>query len=606
MLDSRFLFYCGDIGEISPLCLQSKIRVYAYQNIYKGGIFMKKTTIMSLVTSVAATAILAAASIPLGAGAVWKQVDRMGDLNLDGAVNVADLVTLSKHLHGKEKLSSKSLYNIGYSYYEIDRTDDMSTFSGTKIKNGRGNIQKADINQDGVIDVFDFVELRKIVISPNAKGNIYRWYQETTTTTTTTTTTITTTTTQPVKEFIKAPVNGMYGSLPSQGTPNLLIFYVDFPDCKFSYEPTTDRIEEIAFGPENRSSRMYPFESFTAFYSRASKGDMKLGGKAYRYTASEPIANYQGDVYKSKFATEVIKNMNSVVDYSKFDYDGDKNVDAILFCVPSSADENDWWPCAGGYYGEAWLKVDGMSIGHIITGNAAIVSDNDYTNFISTYLHEMGHCMGLPDYYLYNVEDYEGLHGSAGYDLMDEAYSDFSSISKLMLGWYTKEQIQVYDSSKGTQTFTLTNGQTDEGSCLIIPRGTLDGNYKSEYFILEYTTLDNNNSQVKSHFWWRPTGSGVRLLHVNTTETFDGWRKYFLYESGNDDATNKNAGIRYVRLVDDGDKDNLLQTGSVVDNRVSGFAWYDSSGNQSIDPGVIITIEDKVGDAYIVTVAPKY
>ena len=143
---------------------------------------MKKTTIMSLITSVAATAILAAASIPLGAGAVWKQVDRMGDLNLDGAVNVADLVTLSKHLHGKEKLSSKSLYNIGYSYYEIDRTDDMSTFSGTKIKNGRGNIQKADINQDGVIDVFDFVELRKSVISPNAKGNIYRWYQETTTT----------------------------------------------------------------------------------------------------------------------------------------------------------------------------------------------------------------------------------------------------------------------------------------------------------------------------------------------------------------------------------------------------------------------------------------
>ena len=566
---------------------------------------MKMKTFFSVLTSAAAAAAMA---VSISAGAAWKKVDRLGDLNSDGVVSVSDLVMLAKHLHGTQKLSSNSLYNIGNSYYDIDRKGDLNSLSGSLSRSGNGKIQKADINQDGAIDVFDMVELRKSVISGSAgavSGVVYRWYDETTTATTTTVTTTTTTTTQPKQDFITPPVKDMYGSLPSQGEPNLLIFYVDFPDCKFSYEPTTDRIEEISFGAENKDSKMYPFESFTAFYSRASKGAMKLGGKAYRYTAKESIVNYQGDVYKSKFTTEVIKNMNSVVDYSKFDANGDKVVDAILFCVPTGSDENDWWPCAGEYYGEAWLKVDGMSIGHVITGNAAIVSDSDYTNFTSTYLHEMGHCMGLPDYYLYNVDDYEGMHGSAGYDLMDEAYSDFSSVSKLMLGWYRKDQIQVYDRSKGTQTFTLTNGQTDEGNCLIIPYGDLDSNYKSEYFILEYTTLDGDNSQVKKHFWWRPTGSGVRLLHVNTTEADDGWRKYFLYESGNDDATNKNAGKRYVRLVNDGDKDNLLRTGSVVDNSVSGFAWYDSSGGQTIDPGIIITVGEKVGDTYTVTISPK-
>ena len=332
---------------------------------------------------------------------------------------------------------------------------------------------------------------------------------------------------------------------------------------------------------------------------------MNLKGKAYRYTCKKNISSYHGDVFKADFTTEVLKNMDDQVDYTQFDADHDNPIDAILFCVPRSSDEQEWWPCAGGFGGNYWMKVDGMNIGHVITGNAAIKSDSDYSNYVSTYLHEMGHCMGLPDYYLYDVEDFEGMHGSAGYDLMDEAYSDFSSVSKLMLGWYREDQIQVYDPSKGEQTFTLRNGQSDEGNCLIIPRGTLDSQYKSEYFILEYTTLDANNSQVKGHFWWRPTGSGVRLLHIEATEEDDGWRKFFRYESGNDEATDYNNGRRFIRLVDDGDKDNLLRKGSVVNSSTPGFAWYDSSGRFTEDPNITITVGEKNGDSYTVTVSRR-
>ncbi|MBQ6252791.1 hypothetical protein, partial [Ruminococcus sp.] len=418
--------------------------------------------------------------------------------------------------------------------------------------------------------------------------------------------TTTTTTTQPNRDFIPAPIYDMYGTLPSQGDARLVIFYVDFPDCKFDYTPDMERLDEIAFGPGDTSSSQYPFESFSAFYSRASKGEMNLSGKSYRYTCKKNKSSYEGDVYKADFTTEVIKAMDSTIDYSKFDADNDKIIDAILFCVPKSAGDDEWWPCAGGFGGNYWMRVDGMSIGHIITGNASVKGNTDYTDFVSTYLHEMGHCMGLPDYYLYNRDDYEGLHGSAGYDLMDEAFSDFSSISKLMLGWYRQDQIQVYDPAKGAQTFKLINGQTGEGNCLIIPRGELDSKYKSEYFILEYTTLDGNNSQVDDYFWWRPTGSGVRLLHVNTTEADDGWRKYFMYESGNDEMTNNDDGIRYIRLVNDGDKDNLLRKGSRVDGNTPGFAWYDlSTGAENVPTDFIITVGEKNGDSYSVTVSPK-
>lgn len=572
---------------------------------------MKKSKLWGLLISAAAAAVCL---MPASASATWEQVDSMGDLNGDKQVNVSDMVTLCRHLNGAQPLGDNGICYLGNGKYAL-KTDPEKVVTVS----GASSIQKADLNRDGNVDRFDLVEMRKKLLSADKYGEIFLWHEENTTTTTikttittTKTTSATSTTSLPVtattvqKNFIPAPIYDMYGSLPSQGKSKLIVFYVDFPDCKFKYEPSAERIEEIVFGPEDESSPLYPFESCAAFYSRASKGAMKLQGNAFRYTCKKNIAEYEGDVFKADFTTEVVKNMNSTIDYSKYDADHDGIVDAMLFCVPKSSGDDEWWPCAGEFGGDYWLKLDGMTLGHVITGNADIVSDTDYSNFTSTYLHEMGHCMGLPDYYLYSsAGDAEGLHGSAGYDLMDEAHSDFSAPSKLMLGWYREDQIQVYDKTKGTQTFTLTKGQSDNGNCLIIPRGDLGSDYKSEFFILEYTTLEKNNSDIAREFWWRDYGNGISLFHMETSEYDDGWRKLFKYESGHDEFTNKDAGRRFIRLVDDGEKDNLLKTGSVVTNKVNGFAWYDDNGELTVDPGITITVGEKNGDSYTVTVSNK-
>ena len=51
-----------------------------------------------------------------------------------------------------------------------------------------------------------------------------------------------------------------------------------------------------------------------------------------------------------------------------------------------------------------------------------------------------------------------------------------------------------------------------------------------------------------------------------------------------------------MRIIDDVQKDNLYRTGDVIDNSIAGFNWYDESGNQSIDPGIKITVGDKNDD----------
>lgn len=475
----------------------------------------------------------------------------MGDLNSDQNVNTADVVILSKYL-----LNFSALH------------DDA--------------VQYADMDKDGQIDGFDLVLLRKTVLGLRPLDPIYG--EET--------------------DFIDPPIYDLYGSLPSQGDAKLLIFYVDFPDCKYDYEPSMEQVEKIAFGDEDPKNNNYPFESMKAFYKRSSKGVMELDGKAYRYTTKNSKSYYENDSWKIKLVNEVMAEMDKYVDLSEFDGDDDDTIDAILFNVPTSAGDDNWWPCAGIFGGDRIKRYDGKTIGHVITGNAQIKSASDFQNFNSTYLHEMGHCMGLPDFYLYNKDDdWEGLHGSAGYALMDDSLADFSAISKLQLGWYKEDQVQVYDASEGEQSFKLYNCQTDAGNCLIIPCGELNDKYRSEYFIIEYFTLDNNNRYVDKYYWWKPKENGIRVFRIEASQNDNEWYPSFRYSSGNNEDTNYDNGRRFVRLIDDSDTYNIYKSGNIIDNKIPGFRWYDSSGYQTVDTGLKITIGDLVDGAYTITVS---
>lgn len=520
----------------------------------------------------------------MNAYAKQELVGYIGDVNQDMEVTVADLTLLSKHLLCETALPDYTAMN-------------------------------ADMNQDGLVDVYDLICLRQTLVGERELQGIYEEVPDdtetsTTTTTTSTTTTTTTTTTSTTTttiwyeeaDFISAPIDAVNASLPTQGNANLVIFYVDFPDCKYDYDPSTSTIEEIAFGAEDTSDSNYPFDSMSAFYERSSKGAMNLSGQAFRYTTKENMSVYADDVWKVKLAEECFEAFKDQVDFTQFDGDGDGMIDATLFTVPTAAGDDNWWPCAGSF-GDPSYTVDGMQIGHIITGNAQIESATNYSNFNSSYLHEMGHCMGLPDYYLYYSDDYEGMHGDAGTELMDaDATTDFGAFSKLMLGWYKENQVSVYDSSAGSQTFTLNNAQTDEGNCVIIPYGNLDSRYFSEYFIIEYATDDANNSNPA---WWQNNGNGIRIYHIKADLQEDYWYTHLKYENGSEYTNGDDDGIRLIRIVNDVEGDNFFYTGDVVDSSVSGFGWYDSNENESIDPGVVISIGECTNGQYTITISNK-
>ncbi len=501
--------------------------------------------------AVAAAATTAAAFPLTNASAKQVLAGYRGDINHDMEVNSSDLVLLSQHIIRMNPISEDCAIN-------------------------------ADLNADSLVDVYDMIWLRQCLTGERELIGIYNEIPD------------------EKADFISPSIEAVDASLPSQNNANLVVFYVDFPDCKYSYEPSAELISQSAFGEADTSSPYYPYESMHAFYERSSKGTMNLGGQVFRYTTKENQAAY--DTNKVKLAEECYDAFKDSVDFSQFDGDGDGMIDATLFTVPTAAGDTDWWPCAGGF-GDPYYRVDGMAIGHIITGNAQIESAADTRNFVTSYLHEMGHCMGLPDYYLYSSDDYEGFHGSAGSELMDtDASMDFCAFSKLMLGWYRENQISVYDSSAGTQTFTLSNAQTEDGNCVIIPYGTLDDRYFSEYFIIEYATNDGNNCSPP---WYIQKGSGIRIHHVKADLQEDYWWTYLKYQNGSEYTNGDDAGIRLIRIVNDTEGDNFFYTGDIIDSSVSGFGWYDSSENESIDPGVTISIGECTDGEYSITVSNK-
>ncbi|MBR1592298.1 MAG: hypothetical protein IJ666_04730 [Ruminococcus sp.] len=559
---------------------------------------MKPTNVIKNFVNVAAAFVVSAVSVATASYADWQQIGVMGDLNNDGSASVADLVIMTQHLNNQKKLTNQNMYRVNNAYLGING----ESFQGEQY------FCTADINSDNKVDVFDLILLRNYVANSWAEP-LWQWFDETPQETTATSEIATTTTTETVSAettattvanspddtLISPPIDDLTKNIPSQGEADIVIFYVDFPDCKYETDFSAEQVEEIAFGAENADSSSYPFESISAFYSRSSMGVSQIKGKAFRYTAKENISSYDND--KQKLLKECCKAFEDSADFTQFD--GDKNgvIDATIITVPKESDDDAWWACAGPS-GLDGFKVDGMKVGHLITGDCEITSASDCSGFVSSYSHEIGHGMGLPDYYRYNSgSDFEGLHGLAGIELMDDALSDFGAVSKLHLGWYTKNQINVYDSSLGKQTYTLGGSQTENANCLLIPCGELDSKYHSEYFVVEYNTNDVNNSYMRDVYY--NNGSGIRVYHVSA-ETYDnGYWVAFKYESGG----SFDNGRRFIRITNDTEGyDNYYHTGDVIDSSVSGFCWYDENQSETVDPKVKITVGELTENGYSITV----
>ena len=450
-------------------------------------------------------------------------------------------------------------------------TADIRIFSQYLCQNPNGMFQEftpehCDFDENGIIDAVDLTLFKRHWMNGEAPKGIYETYEITP---------------------IEPPIAALKPSLPSVGEARILTFAVSFPDCEFDEEVPPDVMRDYIFGEEDRTHPFYPMESVCAYYNRASYGKLRLQGDVFAYTAKHPLADYTVNSARA-LTEEVLAAFEPMLDYRDYDANGDQILDSMALLLPKDAlkadadgdKKPDWWPFSIPYGGT--MQFDGITPGTYCVSTFSL----DIPDTNSHLTHELGHALGLPDYYKIHQDDTyetEGLTGLAGLELMDDGCGDLSAFSKLMLGWIAEGELQIYTG--GEQTFML-NSMQQMPSCLMIPRNSGDG-YLSEFLLVEYITNAGNNAMRYSNGTYYMPEGGVRILHCQAEIKEGTFGPEFRYNDRSSEYDTSNTKQRILRLVNEM---KFLEYGAVTAD-VPGFHWYAEDGTLTVDPGLVVIKE---------------
>lgn len=369
--------------------------------------------------------------------------------------------------------------------------------------------------------------------------------------------------------------------MPSVGEVRFPVFVVEFQDVRFGRNMVElDEIEDWVFGER---------DSVAEYYDISSYGRLHVDGDVYYYEAKGNISEYEEDRELENLIMEILRYYEDEVDFSQYDKNGDSVMDSLVISVPTGGDTDFWWGAQHTWYWNRRFRVDGlMIVGYIVNDEQPYKKEKEY--YLGTLEHELGHCMGLPDYYKYEYtgSDWEGFRGIAGMERMDDSKGDFCQFSKLQLGWLREDQVQIMPSDVDRASFFLP--PVKDGGCVVIfPRGKYSfgrrPDFQGEYFVVEYNTPE----ELQKGLFGR---GGVRMFHVQAQVTRQSGYYDYRYSNFSEEYDTSNEGIRVLKLVNDGrgfyhegDKITFEGAGGEEGN----FGWYTEDGRIT-PPGFHIEI----------------
>ncbi len=295
---------------------------------------------------------------------------------------------------------------------------------------------------------------------------------------------------------LDSPIYWQNFRMPSKGNVKVPIFLVDFPDYPHSSQQTP---LDVALAFNENTLNNDPYKSVNNYYDVSSYQQLNLTGQVYDWIRAPKERDFYSD---ESLLSMVLNYKNSAVDFSQFDSNNDGYIDGmiVIFTGPE-VEATPWW----GHSNIASYPIDGKST----AGFAFIPYETRYGEFdIQTSLHEIGHCLGLPDYYDYNASI--GLDGGVGgADMMDSAWGDHNAFSKYLLGWINPTVIQRGDS----ELISLREFESYPDAVIVLPVGWLSDR---EFFITQYRYPGIGMDPVAG-----PSGSSIKpglwIWHVDAT-----------------------------------------------------------------------------------------
>lgn len=311
------------------------------------------------------------------------------------------------------------------------------------------------------------------------------------------------------------------GDVPSIGKLTIPVIMVQFPDRSFQ-STTTPALMTRVYNESGYTDRMGSVGSVKDYFVSQSDsmfvpsfeliGPITLDSSYVYYGANGSSGN---DTHVMDMVREAIeKAVARGVDFSKYYVDGTVPLVSFLYAGPGEATyggANTIWPH---FRSLGYTYIGGYRISSYFVGNESLESRYADGSLAATYLmgmgvfiHEFGHALGLPDFYV-TTYGYSNDSPMGRWSVMDEGeyYNNgytpvgYNAYEKSYMGWLNIEELTA-----GSAT-----GKTLKPGEAVLVRSNSDQN---QYFILE-------NRQPST---WYPSSLGSGLLNMRVAYSNYSW-----------------------------------------------------------------------------------
>lgn len=334
--------------------------------------------------------------------------------------------------------------------------------------------------------------------------------------------------------------NGILNRANAPGLENYrgLVILVEYNDCGFRRNDAnalfTDMINKRNYtGYDDGNSFIEYTGSVRDYFYDNSKGRFDPEFDVVGPVKIDYSQTYVNQTQNSGLIMQAAcRAADSFVDFSKYDADGDGEVDMVYFVFAgagSNMGSNNpryLWPHASAF---RWFKLDGINLGRYACSTELYgAEDEEIMDGIGTICHEFSHVLGFPD--LYDT-DYEGSGGQSNHPNVWSVMSggSYLNMTRTPCGYTLFER---YVS--GWVTPTLING---EGEHTLRPLATseegfrINSSVEKEFFLLENRQQEGWDSFLPGH--------GMLIFRVDSTDV-SVWRN---------NTINNNPAHQYFEMV---------------------------------------------------------
>lgn len=301
-------------------------------------------------------------------------------------------------------------------------------------------------------------------------------------------------------------ISGDHKYLPHQGSPRVLTILAAFQDSTFTVNDPVNAFNQYLNGEEQKNlgnKNHYNQASVRQYFDICSQGQFTPQFDIVGPVTLPKELAYYGETETglenrfSMFCRDAVKQARGLVpDWTVYDNDGDGTVEMVCIIYAGYGKNQ------GGGEETIWarascqnMKIDeGLNIAFFNCSpehfypypasniDAEGIAMKDYINGTGVFIHEMSHCMGLPDLYQ-TVGDYTNNQGMESWDIMDYgcyirngfAPVSYTAWEKEAMGWIEIEPVtdsqhisNLLPLEEGGKAYKFVNTANDSGNDYIV------------------------------------------------------------------------------------------------------------------------------------------